>query len=162
MKKLLFIAAAFVISSAAFSQTKAEETIKFSGLAHDFGKIKQGVPVTFDFQFANIADKPVVIESASASCGCTTPKWPQAPIMAGKKDLINVGYNAANLGTFSKPITVKIAGSDSPVILTISGEVLAADAFDAYVKEEAAKAEAAKAAEKTTKSKNKGKNKSGK
>ena len=162
MKKLLFIAAAFVISSAAFSQTKAEESIKFSELAHDFGKIKQGVPVTYDFQFANIADKPVVVESASASCGCTTPKWPQAPIMAGKKDLINVGYNAANLGTFSKPITVKIAGSDSPVILTISGEVLAADAYDAYVKEEAAKAEAAKAAEKTTKSKNKGKNKSGK
>jgi len=159
MKKLLFIAAAFVISSAAFSQTKAEESIKFSELAHDFGKIKQGVPVTFDFQFANIADKPVVIESASASCGCTTPKWPQAPIMAGKKDLINVGYNAANLGTFSKPITVKIAGSDSPVILTISGEVLAADAYDAYVKEEAAKAAAT---EKTTKSKNKGKNKSGK
>ena len=85
MKKLLFIAAAFVISSAAFSQTKAEESIKFSELAHDFGKIKQGVPVTYDFQFANIADKPVVVESASASCGCTTPKWPQAPIMAGKR-----------------------------------------------------------------------------
>jgi len=158
MKKLLFIAAAFVLSSAAFSQTKAEETIKFSGLAHDFGKIKQGVPVTFDFQFANIADKPVVIESASASCGCTTPKWPQAPIMAGKTDLINVGYNAANIGAFSKSITVKIAGVDAPLTLTISGEVLAADAFDAWTKEEAVKA----AAEKTTKSKNKGKNKSGK
>ena len=159
MKKLLFIAAAFVLSSAAFSQTKAEESIKFSELAHDFGKIKQGVPVTYDFQFTNIADKPVVVESATASCGCTTPKWPQAPIMAGKTDLINVGYNAANLGTFSKPITVKIAGSDSPVILTISGEVLAADAYDAYVKEEAAKAAAT---EKNTKSKSKEKSKSGK
>ena len=163
MKKLLFIAAAFVISSATFSQTKAEDIIKFPVLAHDFGKIKQGVPVTFDFQFTNIADKPVVVESASASCGCTTPKWPQAAIMAGKKDLINVGYNAAGIGTFSKPITVKIAGVDSPLTLTITGEVLAADAYDAWVKEEAVKAEAAKAAaEKTTKSKNKGKNKSGK
>jgi hypothetical protein len=158
MKKLLFIAAAFVMSSAAFSQTKAEDFIKFPGLVHDFGKIKQGVPVTYDFQFTNIADKPVVVESASASCGCTTPKWPQAAIMAGKKDMINVGYNAAGVGSFSKTITVKVAGVDSPLTLTITGEVLATDAFDNWTKEEAAKA----AAEKTTKSKSKTKNKSGK
>lgn len=158
MKKLLFVAAAFVISSAAFSQTKAEDFIKFPGLSHDFGKIKVGVPVTYDFQFTNIADRPIVVESASASCGCTTPKWPQAAIMAGKKDQINVGYNAAGIGTFSKTITVKIAGVDSPLTLTITGEVLDAAAFDAWTKQEATKA----AAEKTTKSKNKGKNKSGK
>jgi hypothetical protein len=135
MKKLLFIAATFIISSAAFSQTKAEDFVKFPGLVHDFGKIKQGVPVTYDFQFTNIANKPVVVESASASCGCTTPKWPQTPVMAGKKELINVGYNAASVGTFSKTITVKLAGVDSPLILTINGEVLTAEAYDSYVKE---------------------------
>ena len=135
MKKLLFIAAAFVVSSAAFSQTKAEDFVKFPGLVHDFGKIKQGVPVTYDFQFINIANKPVVVESASASCGCTTPKWPQAPVMAGKKELINVGYNAASVGTFSKTITVKLAGVDNPLILTINGEVLTTEAYDSYVKE---------------------------
>lgn len=135
MKKLLFIAATFIISSAAFSQTKAEDFVKFPGLVHDFGKIKQGVPVTYDFQFTNIANKPVVVESASASCGCTTPKWPQTPVMAGKKELINVGYNAASVGTFSKTITVKLAGVDNPLILTINGEVLTAEAYDSYVKE---------------------------
>ena len=53
---------------------------------------------------------------------------------------------------------VKFAGVDEEKVLAITGEVLAADAFDAWVKEESAKA----ASEKTTKSKNKGKNKSGK
>ena len=151
MKKLLFIAAIFIISAGAIAQTaKPEEVAKFNVEKHDFGKIKQGVPTTFDFEFKNISDKPVVIENASASCGCTTPKWPQAPIMSGKSEKINVGYNAASLGAFSKTITVKIAGIDSPVSLTITGEVLAPEAFDAWTKEEAAK------------TKSKGKSKSGK
>ena len=142
MKKLvLFVAAAFTISSAvtAQTQTKVEDAVKFNELKHDFGKIKQGVPTTFDFEFKNVTDKPLVIENASASCGCTTPKWPQAPVMAGKKEKINVGYNAGSAGAFSKTITVKVAGVDAPVTLTITGEVLTAEAYDAYVKESGSK-----------------------
>jgi hypothetical protein len=144
MKKLLlFVAAAFTMSSAVTAQTtpqtKAEDFVKFHELKYDFGKIKQGVPTTFDFEFKNVTDKPLVVESASASCGCTTPKWPQAPVMAGKKEKINVGYNAAGAGAFSKTITVKLAGVDAPVTLTITGEVLTAEAYDAYVKESGSK-----------------------
>ena len=148
MKKLLLVvAAAFAMSSAVTAQTtaqttaqkKAEEFVKFNELKYDFGKIKQGVPTTFDFEFKNITDKPLVVESASASCGCTTPTWPKAPVMSGKKDKINVGYNAAGAGAFSKTITVKLAGVDKPVTLTITGEVLTAEAYDAYVKESGSK-----------------------
>jgi len=139
MKKLFFLLALSFISFAVFAQSKAEDAIKFPELVHDFGKIKQGVPTTFDFEFKNISEKPVVVESASASCGCTTPKWPQAPVMAGKKEKINVGYNAANVGAFSKTITVKLAGVETPLTLTISGEVLTSEAYDAYVKESASK-----------------------
>ena len=125
MKKLLFIAAAFVISSAAFSQTKAEESIKFSGSAHDFGKIKQGVPVTYDFQFTNIADKPVVVENASASCGCTIPEKPEKPIGPGETGKIKVQYNAAAVAPFNKDVYIKLAGVDQQKVVHISGEVIA-------------------------------------
>jgi hypothetical protein len=135
MKKLLFIIALAVFSTVGFSQTKAEDLVKFEDLKYDFGKMKQGVPATYDFVFSNISTKPVVIETATASCGCTTPKWPQEPVMSKKSEKINVGYNAAAVGTFSKTITVKVASVDMPVTLTISGEVLTADAYDAYVKE---------------------------
>ena len=139
MKKLLFVAAAFVLSSAVMAQSKAEDVVKFHELKYDFGKLKQGVPATYDFEFKNISEKPVVVETASATCGCTTPKWPQAPVMSGKKDKINVGYNAASAGAFTKSITVKLAGVDAPVTLTITGEVLTAEAYDAYVKENSSK-----------------------
>jgi hypothetical protein len=59
------------------AQVKADDIVKFATEKHDFGKIKQGVPVTYYFEFKNISDKPVVVENASASCGCTIPEKPE-------------------------------------------------------------------------------------
>lgn len=103
--------------------------VKFAEARYDFGKIKQNVPVTHDFTFENIGVQPVVIESATASCGCTTPIWPKTPVVKNKKEKISAGFNAATLGIFDKVISVKVAGYDLPVELHISGEVLSADDY---------------------------------
>jgi Protein of unknown function (DUF1573) len=102
---------------------------------HDFGKIKQGVPVTYDFVFKNIGKEPVVIESATASCGCTTPIKPEQPIMTGKANKVTAGFNAASPAPFDKSIYVKIQGIDQPLELKIVGEVLSAEAYAVYEKE---------------------------
>jgi hypothetical protein len=132
MKKL-FLFASVVLLSAGLSaqaqqasQKKAEDVVKFKELTHDFGKIKQGVPVTYDFAFTNISNAPVIIESATPSCGCTTPVKPEGAIPKGKDDKITAGFNAQAVGPFNKSITVKVAGVDLPVQLKIVGEVLAA------------------------------------
>ena len=126
--KNLFLAL-FILgsSSAIFAQSdvkKADEVVKFKEMKHDFGKIKQGVPVTYDFVFTNVGETPVIIENASASCGCTTPTWPQQPIMKGKSDKIKAGFNAAAPGVFEKGIFVKVKGYDYPIEIKITGEVL--------------------------------------
>ena len=163
MKKLFFIAAAFIVTAGAMAQTtKPDDFAKFNLDKYDFGKIKQNVPATYTFEITNKSDKPLVIENAHATCGCTTPEYQKDPILPGKTAKIKVGYNAANGGHFDKTVFVKLAGVDEEKALGITGEVLPAEEFDAWTKEEATKAEAAKAAEKTTKSKSKGKNKSGK
>ena len=160
MKKLLFIAAAFIVTSGAVAQTtKPDQLAKFNTDKYDFGKVKQNVPAVYSFEITNTSNKPLVIENAHATCGCTVPEWQKDPILPGKTTKIKVQYNAANLNHFDKQVFVKFAGVEEEKVLAITGEVLATDAYDAYVKEEAAKAAAA---EKTTKSKNKGKNKSGK
>ena len=97
--------------------------VKFQELKHSFGKIKQGVPVTTEFKFTNTSGKPVIIEVATAECGCTTPDYPKEPIMKGKTGTIKVTYNAANPGHFEKKVTVKFANVNEPVVLTIDGEV---------------------------------------
>ena len=164
MKKLFFIAATFIIASGAMAQTKKPDDVaKFNTNKYDFGKVKQSVPAVYSFELTNTSDKPLVIENAHATCGCTVPEYQKDPILPGKTAKIKVQYNAANGGQFGKTVYVKLAGVDEEKALSISGEVLAADAYDTWAKEEAAKEEAAKvAAEKTTKSKSKGKNKSGK
>ena len=134
MKKILLLAAVFATGFTAMAQQKADEVIKVNVETYDFGKIKQGVPVNHEFQFTNISAKPVVIESATASCGCTTPTWPQAPVAQGKSDKLKAGFNAAAPGQFTKQITVKVAGAQQPLILTIKGEVLNADAYAQFEK----------------------------
>ena len=144
MKRFVLALAAIVITAGVSAQTAvktnakvvtAESAVKFKSLVHDFGKIKKDVPVTYEFAFTNTTDKPIVIESASASCGCTTPVWPQTPIAKGKTDKITAGFNAQNLGTFTKSIYVKVAGIDKPVEIKITGEVLSAVDYAKYEKE---------------------------
>src|ERR1700744_356895 len=135
MKKLILLASAALLSVSLFAQDqakKAEDVVKFKELTFDFGKIKQGSPVTHDFVFTNISNSPVIIESAVPSCGCTTPVKPEGAIQKGKDDIIKAGFNAANVGPFNKSITVKVAGIDLPVQLKITGEVLTADAYAKY------------------------------
>ena len=135
MKKLFLFATAFVIGITAMAQPKAEEVIKVDMERYDFGKIKQGVPVTTYFEITNTSDKPIVIESATASCGCTTPEYAKEPIAPKATTKIKVGYNAAAIGTFNKDVFVKLAGVQDTKNLKITGEVLNAAAYDTYVKE---------------------------
>jgi hypothetical protein len=134
MKKLFLFASVALLSGSLFAQSpkKAEDVVKFKELAFDFGKVKEGTPVTHSFTFTNISNSPVIIESAIASCGCTTPHKPEGAIGAGKTDVISAQYNAANPGPFNKSVTVKLAGVDYPVTLKITGEVLNADAYAKY------------------------------
>lgn len=146
MKKLLLLAAVFSAGFTAMAQQKADEVIKVSTEKYDFGKIKQSVPVTTYFTITNTSDKPIVIENAWASCGCTTPEYSKEPIAAGATAKLKVGYNAAAMGQFTKPVNIKIAGYQQPKIVNITGEVVDATAYDAYTKtDEYKKAEIEKA-----------------
>lgn len=143
MKKFMLVLSTVLFTTVLFAQNatqkKAEDYVKFKEITHDFGKIKQGVPVTYDFAFINVTDKPVVIESATASCGCTTPVKPEGAIAKGKVDKITAGFNASAAGQFTKSIYVKVAGVDAPVEIKITGEVLTEIDFVKYEKEKSGK-----------------------
>ena len=133
MKRILLILCVFALTTVAMAQQKkADAVVKFAETKHEFGKIKQGTPVTYDFVFANSGNAPVVIETATASCGCTTPSWPKSPVMKSKKDKVSAGFNAASSGPFEKSIQVKVAGYDLPIELKISGEVLNTEDYAKY------------------------------
>lgn len=144
MKKILFLAAVLVTGFALNAQ-KPDEVIKFNTENYNFGKIKQGEPVTTYFTVTNISDKPVMITDVVPSCGCTTPEWSKEPLAPNASAKIKVGYNAASPTPFTKDITVRLAGITETKMIKISGEVLTAEAYAAYIKtDEYKKAEASK------------------
>ena len=137
MKKLLFLAAAFVFSFAVKAQTTPDSLARFNEETHDFGKVKQNVPAVFYFEIKNISDKPITVESATASCGCTVPEKPEAPIEPGATAKMKVQYNAAAVAPFTKDVYVKLSGTDQMKTLHITGEVLTPEAYEIYMKEKA-------------------------
>ena len=135
MKQFLLIAAAFICGATAMAQQKATDVSKVNTEKYDFGKIKQGVPVTTYFEITNTTDKPLVIENAWGSCGCTTPEVPKEPIAPGATSKLKVNYNAAAMNHFEKDVYIKFAGIQEPRIVKITGEVLDENAYNASVKQ---------------------------
>ena len=134
MKKILFLATMIATGFMASAQQKADEVIKLNLEKYNFGKIKHGVPVTTYFTITNTSDKPVVIESAMAGCGCTTPEVSKAPIPPKGSTKVKVGFNAATIGHFDKDVTIKLAGIQEPKRILITGDVLDANAYTTYLK----------------------------
>jgi hypothetical protein len=137
MKKTFLLAAAFVLTLGAFAQPDAKTFDKVVKVAetYDFGKIKQGVPVTTNFELFNISDAPVVVENTWAGCGCTTPEKIVEPILPKASAKLKVQFNAAALGPINKDVYIKIAGVDQPKTVKLVGEVLSPEAYDTYMKD---------------------------
>jgi hypothetical protein len=137
MKKILLLSAFTCLSLAMYAQsdvvkatvsatavkTTPEEALLMKETEHDFGKIPQGKPVTYDFVVSNSSKTAFKIDNVQASCGCTTPTWEkEKAIEPGAKTNITVGYNAAAEGPFTKFITITYNGDQTRQI-TIKGEV---------------------------------------
>jgi hypothetical protein len=135
MKKILLAFTTLFLGLAIMAQTKADDVMKVNTEKYDFGKIKQGVPVVTYFEIKNTSNKPLVVENTYGSCGCTTPEKIEKPIQPGETVKLKVNYNAAALGHFDKDVYVKLAGIETPKDLKITGETLAAAAYDEYVKQ---------------------------
>lgn len=92
----------------------AQAEIKFEKLVHDFGTFEESNPVQkATFTFTNVGNKPLIINQAIASCGCTVPTYTKKPIAPGQKGQISVTYNGKGMfpGHFKKSITVRTNGS---------------------------------------------------
>src|SRR6476469_1721223 len=68
--------------------------MKFEKETHDFGKVKAGDKVTYEFKFTNTGKSPLIIKDAIATCGCTKPEWPKTPIKPGEDGAIKVTFNS--------------------------------------------------------------------
>lgn len=81
--------------------------IQFDKTEHDFGIILQGEKVSYTFVFKNIGKHDLIIKDASASCGCTVPKFTSKPVKPGEIGEIEVIFDSSNrTGRQLKTLTV--------------------------------------------------------
>ncbi|MCK6617208.1 MAG: DUF1573 domain-containing protein [Cyclobacteriaceae bacterium] len=127
---LLFALVVAVVSVAqqlasveAAGSSKHGSVFSWTETTHDFGKIKAGVEVSYNFTFSNTGDDVLLITSVVPSCGCTITDYSKDPIPSGGKGYVKATYRAAKPGVFSKTVTVHANTAEGKVILTVKGEV---------------------------------------
>jgi len=72
----------------------------------NLGKLKANQSVDIVWRFKNVGDKPLVIENATASCGCTVPERPEKPIAPGEEGMIKATFNGSGEGSILKQVHV--------------------------------------------------------
>ena len=127
MKKLFLIAVCAALFTACQNKTTESETattdttsagapviaeadapkVKVEKAIFEFGDIKQGEKVSYEFKFKNVGKTPLIITNASATCGCTVPEYPSAPVKPGEEGVIKVIFDSAGkLGLQDKVVTI--------------------------------------------------------
>jgi hypothetical protein len=99
--------------------------INFAQNTFDFGKIKQGESVSYEYNFTNTGKSNLYIRKVTAACGCTAVITSADMIPAGKTGTIKTTFNSAGkTGQQNKTITVITNDPENPkVILWIKGEI---------------------------------------
>jgi hypothetical protein len=104
-----------VVSAASVPAAADAAILSFEKPGYDFGKIKEGEKVHYDFKFTNTGKSPLIISNATATCGCTIPEWPKEPIKPGATGVIKVVFDSTGKsGMQDKVVTVTSNGN--PVV----------------------------------------------
>ena len=127
MKKLLIVAImALCALTSTSAQNQKQAEIQFETLTKDFGTFSENDPVqTCSFVFTNTGTAPLIINQASASCGCTVASYTKEPVAPGKQGKIDVTYNGKKYfpGRFKKTVNVRSNAKTELVRLYISGNM---------------------------------------
>ncbi len=107
------------------SDTTGTAVLTFREPEHDFGKVSAGEKVGCIFSYDNTGDADLVITSATASCGCTVPKYNRKPVPPGGSGTIEVLFDTSGReGLQTKTVVVQSNAENKIVILRIIADVV--------------------------------------
>lgn len=108
--------------------TKDSTTVQLIDSIYNFGKVSDGEMVEYSYRFRNTGEKPLIVSNAVASCGCTVPEKPEAPVKPGETGFLKVRFNSkGRVGEVHKEITVTSNAKPSFPVLQLVGEVTSAN-----------------------------------
>lgn len=104
----------------------AQSAVKWLETTHNFGAFSENDgKVSCTFRFVNQGQSLLIIQSARATCGCTTPDYSKAPVAPGDTGIVTVSYNPTGRpGRFDKKVYVDLNTEPARHTLTIIGSVV--------------------------------------
>jgi hypothetical protein len=95
----------------------AKPTMDFKDTLHDFENVQQGEVVQYEFEFTNNGKSPLIISSATGSCGCTVADYAHDPILPGQSATMKAVFSSAGkTGHQEKSISI-ITNAKRPVYM---------------------------------------------
>jgi hypothetical protein len=89
---VLAAAAVLVLAAAALGQPAKPRAV-FKETSHDFGKVKQGDVVTYEFVFKNEGGATLVVDKVETTCGCTAALVSDQKIGPGKEGKLKATFD---------------------------------------------------------------------
>lgn len=126
MKRSNYIFQAIALGLCFLSEnTLSGQELSFDNEVWDMGTIDEdGGVVSHIFTMYNNTKEPVVILSASSTCGCTTSEYPRHPIMMGDSAKITVEYDPMNRPyTFLSTVRLLTSSDSAPLKISVKGDV---------------------------------------
>ena len=114
--------------------------VQFYNMTHNYGKIEQGDKVEYKFKFKNIGTSELVVNDATATCGCTMPSYPFIPIGPGEEGYIGVVFDSkGKLGRQKPAVTINTNADPASYKLYLEGFVNSPEEDDKEVVDEGEK-----------------------
>jgi hypothetical protein len=102
-------------------------TVQMIDSVYNFGKVTDGENVVFSYRFRNTGKNPLIVSSATASCGCTVPEKPEEPIKPGETGFLKIVFNSkGRVGEVHKEVNVVSNAYPQFPVLQLIGEVVSA------------------------------------
>ena len=93
-------------------------------LVHQFGAVDAGAIVEHTFRLRNVGGEPLVIQSATSTCGCTVPSYPRGEIAPGDTASVFVRFDTeGKAGPQDKIVTLTANTYPNQTTLHLVGEV---------------------------------------
>lgn len=106
---------AAVLAAAAAWAGAGQPRAVFKETTHDFGKVKQGEVVSWEFVFKNEGGVPLVVEKVETTCGCTAALVSEKTIAPGKEGKVKATFDTRGYsGRLARYLYVVTNDSENP------------------------------------------------
>lgn len=112
------------MSAEGYDSNEKMPQMSFDESQHDFGRLSAGESISYSFHFRNTGTADLVINSASATCGCTVADYPKGRIVPGAEGYVTVTFKSAGKsGQQFQEVTVVTNAQPSTYKLRITAQV---------------------------------------